>query len=484
MSISTAFANALSGLNASARAAQVTSSNVANAMTEGYARRELVVSSVSLGGTGGGVRVVGVARQVNQGVLADRRLADATLGKETVRRDFLQRVETAIGTPEDAGSMTATISDLDAALIAAASRPDSEARLRAVADAAKSVADRLRSASAAVQAARAEADRAIARDVADLNTDLALVDRLNTDILAFRSAGQDTTALMDQRQAAVDRIARIVPVRELQGENDQIALYTTGGALLLEGRPVAIGFTPAGVVSADMTVASGALSVVSVGGLAAGGPDGGVLRGGTLGAHLEVRDRLAPALQSQLDALARDLIERFEEPAVDPTRLAGDPGLFTDAGVAFDPLAETGLAARIAVNGAVLPEMGGALWRLRDGLGSAAPLDAGNAAGLNALSDALGAARIPASGSFLRAARSAAGLASDLLSQVAGARQEGENLQTQAGARHATLSLLLMEDGVDTDAEMQTLLSVEQAYAANARVLKTLDDLLQLLMGI
>jgi len=67
---------------------------------------------------------------------------------------------------------------------------------------------------------------------------------------------------------------------------------------------------------------------------------------------------------------------------------------------------------------------------------------------------------------------------------VAGARQEGENLQTQAGARQAALSLLLMENGVDTDAEMQTLLSVEQAYAANARVLKTLDDLLQLLMGI
>jgi len=41
-----------------------------------------------------------------------------------------------------------------------------------------------------------------------------------------------------------------------------------------------------------------------------------------------------------------------------------------------------------------------------------------------------------------------------------------------------------MQDGVDTDQEMQTLLIVEQAYAANARVLQTADELIQTLIGL
>jgi hypothetical protein len=43
MSISGAVANALSGLTASARSAEVISSNIANAMTDGYGRREVVL---------------------------------------------------------------------------------------------------------------------------------------------------------------------------------------------------------------------------------------------------------------------------------------------------------------------------------------------------------------------------------------------------------------------------------------------------------
>ncbi|MCH5377201.1 MAG: flagellar basal body protein, partial [Planctomycetes bacterium] len=41
MALSSALNNALSGLNAAARASGVVSSNIANAMTEGYAQRSL-----------------------------------------------------------------------------------------------------------------------------------------------------------------------------------------------------------------------------------------------------------------------------------------------------------------------------------------------------------------------------------------------------------------------------------------------------------
>jgi flagellar hook-associated protein 1 FlgK len=41
-----------------------------------------------------------------------------------------------------------------------------------------------------------------------------------------------------------------------------------------------------------------------------------------------------------------------------------------------------------------------------------------------------------------------------------------------------------LQDGVDTDAELQILLQVEQAFSANARVVQTIDDLIQQLIGL
>lgn len=484
MSISGALSSALSGLSAVSRAADVVASNTANAMTEGYARRELSLSSRSLGGTGAGVWVDGVSRVVNRVVLADRRLADADASNALVRNDFLANFEALLGNPGEAGSLSANVAGFESALIEAASRPDSEARLATVLTSAQRLATQLNTLSASVEQTRTDADRSIAEQVRVLNESLSQIDRLNAEILAQRAAGRDATALMDQRQRAVDTVAAIVPVREVAREHDQISLYTTGGAILLEGNAAVVGFTPVGVVTADMTLASGALSGLTINGMAVPPGDGGLLGGGSLGATFALRDDLAPAAQSQLDAFARDLISRFQDPAVDPTLAPGEPGLFTDRGRALVPADEVGLAGRIAVNARADPSQGGALWRLRDGLGAVAQGAVGNAAILSALGDALTRGQVPASGNFIGAARSASGLAADILSQASSARQSAEAQQAFASARQDALTELQLADGVDTDHEMQMLLQIEQAYAANARVISTVDELIKQLLAM
>lgn len=484
MGLSSTLANALSGLTAAARGAEVISSNVANARTPGYARREINLSPVSLGGTGAGVRVDGVTRSFSQSILNDRRLADADLSDADARAGFLTGIEKAIGEPGAAGSLTGRIAAFDAALVQAASRPDSQQRLQSVLTAATDITRTLADLSRSVQQGRMDADAAIAGQVDELNRTLVRIDTLNADILAQRSAGRDATALMDQRQRLIDRVGEIVPVREVMGTRGQIALYTTGGAILLEGNPATVGFSPVGVITADMTLGSGALSGLTLNGNPIPSGDGGILGGGSLGAQLAIRDELAPGIQTQLDALARDLVERFEAPAADPTRLPGQPGLFTDAGLPFDPLIETGLAGRLEISALADPARGGALWRLRDGLGAAAPGDVGSALVLQSQRAALAATRIPASGAFIGAGRSAGGLAADVLSQVSGSRQSAEERQSYVAARQQALSELQMQDGVDTDAELQSLLQIEQSYAANARVIQTVDDLIQKLIGL
>jgi len=484
MSISSALSNALSGLTANSRAAEVISNNVSNALTEGFARRELALSNRSLGGQGGGVTIEGVERVQNRTILADRRLADGAAGNAEIRQQFHTRLEQSIGTADQPGSLTARMDDLEAALIAAASRPDSEARLQDVLNSATGLAGHIHAVSDDLQTVRVAADQEIAAQVAALNDALERIDNLNASILAQRSAGGDANTLMDQRQLLVDRVSAIVPVREVPRDNDQISLYTTGGAVLLEGDAVKIGFTPVMVITPDMTQASGALSGLTLNDTPLRSTEDGILGGGTLSALFAVRDELAVSAQSQLDAVARDLIGRFAAPGVDPTLATGAAGLFTDGGTAFDPLDEEGLAARLQVNALADPAQGGALWRLRDGLGAAAAGDAGNAAILQALAGALAAPQVPGSGSFLGVARSASGLAADLLSQVSGARQSADDTSAFAVAKQQTLAISLAADGVDTDAQMQNLLMVEQAYAANARVISALDEMLQQLLGI
>lgn len=41
-----------------------------------------------------------------------------------------------------------------------------------------------------------------------------------------------------------------------------------------------------------------------------------------------------------------------------------------------------------------------------------------------------------------------------------------------------------LAQGVDTDAEMQKLMIIEQAFAANAQVVTATDEMLQLLLGM
>ncbi|MDZ7906058.1 MAG: flagellar hook-associated protein FlgK [Cypionkella sp.] len=484
MSISGAMHAALSGLSTTARGAEVVSTNIANAQTEGYGRREMQVAVREMGATSQGVRVAGIVRHSDPVAISDRRLAGAGAGARSVASDFLQRIETAIGTPDSETSVNARIAAFERALIEATSRPDSEARLNSVAQAAKNLIGHIGAAATEVQTQRARADDMIEDEVGRLNKALAQVADLNTKVLAHVGTGRDASGLMDQRQQIIDSIAQIIPLREVARDGGKIALFTTGGAVLVEGSAATIGFIPVGVITPDMTLASGALSGLTLNGQnIPTDAEGGLMSGGTLAAYFALRDVTAPQMQEKLDAIARDLLERFASPAVDTTLAPGDAGLFTDMGGPFAAANELGLAQRLRLNPAADPAQGGALWRLRDGLGAAAQGAIGNASLLGALGETLTAQRSPVSGGFSLGTRSYDTLVADMVSGIASARLTAQGETSFANARFDHLKSIELADGVDTDQEMQTLLLIEQSYAANARVMKAASEMIQTLLG-
>ena len=485
MALTLSLSNALSGLNAASRALEVISSNVANATTEGYARRELQTSARSIGQVGAGVQIDGVIRHVDQRAIADRRGADANLADASTRSDTLKRVEQIVGVPTEAGSLTELIGQFETTLIEANSRPDSNARLTSVVTAAGELTRHLNTISDEIQSQRMQADADLATQIDLLNTSLEQVEDLNVQIFQMQNSGRDTSGLQDQRQLVIDTIAELVPVQEVARDGGKVALFTTSGAVLLEDTAAEIGFTPTGFIAPDMSLTAGSLSGVTINTVPISTTGSFVpLGGGSIGALFDVRDQLMPEAQEAIDAVSRDLVDRFEDLTVDTTRTATDPGFFTDAGAVLDPLDEIGLAGRISVNALADPSQGGDAWRVRDGMMAAAPGAPGDSSLINRMIEATTASRAPASGPYAGISRSLAGHAADFLSGISTQVLSLERTTTFEMARRDTLKGQELLGGVDTDQEMQKLLLVENAYAANARVIQTIDEVLDTMLRI
>lgn len=477
MSITGAMNAAVSGLRAAARGSEIVSNNISNALTPNYGRRGLELSALSYGATGG-VGIDSISRHMDEGVVADRRTANAAQQEKQTAVDFFRRLEDVTGIAGDPEGLSGRLASFEEGLIAAASRPDSIERLANSVKDAQRLADGISLASKEVQDMRTNADSQISREVSTLNRALEQVEKLNAQIVATSSRSVSSPGLLDQRQAVLDTIGSIVSINVIPRENGAIAIYSEGGAGLFDLTAAEIGFEQKNLVTEFQSLEAGTLS-----GLTLNGQELRIsaLSGGSLNGHFAVRDTYGIEAQAQLDVMARDLIERFDDPALDLSRGAGEPGLFTDAGTAFDPTNEMGLSRRIALNGAVDPNAGGEIWRLRDGMGAVVPGPAGDSTLLSDLRSSLDTGRVTSSGDFGPGTRNMADLFSTFSGLLASTRDGAEQDMTFTAARLTELTQLQLSDGVDTDQELQNLLILEQAYAANARVIQAADEMLQTL---
>lgn len=485
MSISSAMSNALSGLRAAGRMADATSDNLANALTPEFARREIALSSVSLNGFGSGVRVVGVERAIDLVATRSRREAETASAEQDVVAAAHSQALLAFGDPSSSGSLNAKMVAFENAIISAANEPSSTIHLEDAVRRASELSDKFNQVSDAISTIRKDADAAIEAQVETLNSSLAEIKKINVEIRARALGSEDTSALVDRRGTLIDKIAEIVPVNVVQRDYGQISLFTPSGGILLDEAigTASFSFTPTPVISPGMTLGA-PLSGLSVNGNAVAiGAGTGYFDGGSLSANFVVRDQTMTDLHGQLDGLARDVVERLQDPAVDPTLTATDAGLFTDGGTAFAAANEVGLASRISINAAVDANAGGAAWRLRDGLNAVAPGLAGDNTILRAIEGALGTPRTPVASIGISQSSSASGFIGAVNSQLAERTASEESL----GAFAATELAVLREAessrvGVDSDAELQNLLQIEKFYAANARVIETIDTLLDRLL--
>lgn len=489
MSISGSFSNALTGLGATGRLAEVASNNLANALTKGYARQSVEIAARELSGRGVGTRVLGVSRTSSPDLTASRRIADGDAAALEPQAAALARLGAAFGEATGEDGLFRRIEALETSLRGLSETPESEPRQLEVVNAAKDVASFLNNLSDQVSVERQNADRLISSQVNTVNQNVEQIDALNEKITRLAAGGRDVATLVDQRELLIDEVAAIVPVRSLPQSNGTVFLTTTQGQFLLAEEPVTLEFTRTPIITADMTYepsGGGALSGVTLAGLdlTPGASGAHVLSSGALFGNFAIRDEIGQDMSSQIDEFAADLIQRFEDSAVDPTLAPGDAGLFTDNASAFDPLLQEGLARRIEINGAVDPSQGGEPSRLRDGINSVGT----GAAFSSVLPRAyLNALEVPVASNITGVAGSLSSF--QMVSGIAeytGQLRDRAEISTSAliSTRESLAANEAREIGVDQDAELQSLIQIEQAFAANIQVIQTASRMLDELTEI
>lgn len=483
MTLSSTLSAALSGLGATTRAAQTVSSNLANAMNENYGRRELSLSAANQS-FNGGVRVDGIRRVVDPVLLADKRTTGAEMALKSEQSDALSKIESVVGNVDDESSISAHLRRFEASLSYAESNPASPVRLSDVAASAKALASSFSNAQSSMKTMRERADKSISNGVETVNSALQQIKDLNENIVSASVNGHDVAGYLDQRQALIDTVSEFVPVREMARQHGSVSLVTTKGVMLLDQSAVNISFENTHTIMPHMTVDSGDLGVLTIGDVIydmSSGSNG--MAGGRFEGLFQTRDVHTVEAQGALDSLAFELADRFQSTASDPTLGPLDPGLFTDGGTRADISSYHGLAGRLSINSRADPDQGGLPWRIRDGLQAVTQGPTGSAANITGMIAAINQSQgtvspsLPGSGSLLD-------LAQDVGSSIASRSLAAEQSRVSASAAHSQMQDMMFAQGVDTDAEMQKLLTIETNYAANARVIQTvqsmLDDLLRI----
>ncbi|MDP0929614.1 flagellar basal body rod C-terminal domain-containing protein [Paracoccus onubensis] len=371
------------------------------------------------------------------------------------------------------------MNELQVSLVDASRRPDSNLNLENVVQAARTLSDRLRNASEAVQAARVAADSAIAKGVEELNLRVSQVAYLNRRISNLSNQGKATAALVDKRQDLISQINAFVPVHEVPRKSEKVALFTTGGLALLDGTiPTQISFRPARhlIPQGDLSHNAGGHLIVNNEQLS--DTQMKLFAGGSIHANFAVRDDLAPRVQHELDSFAIELHDLFSDPQTDPTLTENIPGLFLDGEnrASIDNL--SGLSLRLKLNPKIDPAAGGDSWKIRDGLNAENEGPTGNPELLVKLSNIFSVSNSPIFGSAFKGDASLNGRLAEIEAHITSDRLAFEKDYVSKNSAVDALSVGVWEDGVNTDAEIQKLITLGQSYAANARVVQAVDEML------
>lgn len=339
MGLSQALATAISGLRTTQAGMSIVAANVANAQTPGYVRKTLTQVTTAAGGTGVSVRVDAVARELDQYV--QRQLQTETSGASysDLRSRIYQQLQQVYGDPSSDTSLEAIFNNFTTSLQALSANPSDYASRTAVLSAAQILTSQLNGMTDQIQALRSDAERGLADVTATANNALQQIASINQKLATAGPSDATAATLADQRDYYVTQLSQILDIRVVEGDRNQISVFTGSGVQIVGTQAAQFSFNEQGTVTANALYDSDPAKS-NVGALQLVLPTGGTydliankaIKSGQMAAYLDMRDNVLVEAQTQLDNFAAALASSLSNVTTTGSAVSSPP----QAGVDLD----------------------------------------------------------------------------------------------------------------------------------------------------
>ena len=474
MSLSSALSIALTGLKATTSGLSVVSSNLANANTAGYTNKSTSYTSVVLGDGEAGVAVGSYTRATDVALTASYNSSTSNAGYYSTQYNYLQKVQAILDSTSSTPSLTADLTTFQSDWNSLAASPESTTLQQSVINDGNKLANEIQSISSQVTTLKNQVTSDVNTGLASLNSYLGQIQAINGQIASAKSSGQDSTNLEDNRDSLINKISSMTSVTVMQRSNGQIALYTPSGVALLDGTAQTFSFDGTNVTSSSGQTVNSALT------------------GGSLQAQLNFIDTSASASSSS-DYGTGVIAKIQDQLATFVTALTGSSSSFVTS---YSSAVTSSTASGATQNGA---SVASSFFTVSTNA-STGKADPGSLTVNSALLS--GSSVLPQTGlsavynSFTSTASYTASgltasnvtyseLASSILSNFQTAANSVKASSTDATTQQSYYQTALSNaTGVNSDSELVTLTTLQNSYAASAKVISVIKELYTALENI
>ncbi|MDA8275958.1 MAG: flagellar hook-associated protein FlgK [Actinomycetota bacterium] len=457
------------GLQAARDGMDAVAQNLANANTPGYVSEQAQITASPTTdplGIGSGAYVNGIAQASDAVLAADNLAASASSASSSALQQTLSTVQAIFPEPGPNG-LSSQLSTFWSSWDSIATNPSQIAPRTEVVNQAQDIASTLNQEYAQLSQTAANTNTQIASLASEVNTLFSQVASLNQSIVSSLASGSQPNALIDQRNNLVNQLGQDIGVTTRAQANGSLDVYVGGFAMVQGNTADSLTVTSSGSPSTTSLVSKLAGLAVPV-------------SGGTMSGLLTAVNTKIPQYQSQLDTVATDLANTVntqlgngwdanantDVPAGTGVGPNGSAPLFTIPTSTTGAAGSTGAAADIAVNAAVVanPQL----------LAAASSSTNGANDGSNAQAMAeLGTSPTGPDQAYRN-------FITNLGSDVQTTTSQSQAQQSLSQSLQASYQSVV---GVNTDQQTVDMLAYQQAYQASAKVVSTVDAMVQSLLA-
>lgn len=439
---------AYSGVRASEIALSVTGQNTSNVNTPGFSRLSTVMDSLGGEGAlspGGGVKVSSIRRMTDD-------FHNQQLWRATTAQNYYSDSQQYLGALEDlmssdGASISVGLDNFFTALSEATGTPDSDALRKQIITESGNLAQRFNTLSGNLDTQVRSLQEQRSSMVGEINSLASNIALLNKKIVAAKSAAADPSALQDQRDALITQLSQYSGIRTAAADDGSLTVSLANGQPLVAGASAAqlkVSLTATGEQDVSLSFAGTQFAIDQAN------------LGGGMGALYDTEYQVLRPNQDRLGQIAEQFSDLVNSTLTGGYDLDGNPG---QALLQYNPgssqmLSLTGLTARQLALSDSAGEKGnnGNLLKLIDLKNQSISLD-GNAVSLN---DAY----------------------AGMIGQVASdSRQNQGDLDTAKSVTSQAQTQRDSVSAVNLDEEAVNLMTYQQAYQANMKVISTAKDL-------